>query len=166
MHCLSCTGVSAFRPKWVAVAAGTRSKRKLCSHSYRKNGAHFCGMRPRWWSKRKVTNWIDSGVASARRCTDEETGTLRSQRRGSRTMLQIACTALLLGLVSQISPAHDHSRPELNRWFDSLKSGKGPCCSVADGLAIADPDWESKDGHYGCSRTQRRPCPRFQPLPQ
>jgi hypothetical protein len=35
----------------------------------------------------------------------------------------------------------------LKPWFDSLKSGKGPCCSVADGLAVADPDWESKNGH-------------------
>lgn len=33
-------------------------------------------------------------------------------------------------------------------WFDSLKSSKGLCCSVADGMALADPDWDSKDGHY------------------
>ena len=36
----------------------------------------------------------------------------------------------------------------LKSWFDSLRSGKGPCCSDADGFAVADPDWESKDGHY------------------
>jgi hypothetical protein len=36
----------------------------------------------------------------------------------------------------------------LKPWFDSLKSGKGPCCSDADGTAVADPDWRSKDGHY------------------
>jgi hypothetical protein len=35
----------------------------------------------------------------------------------------------------------------LKPWFNSLKSGKGPCCSVADGLAVSDPDWE-KNGHY------------------
>ena len=29
-----------------------------------------------------------------------------------------------------------------------LRSGKGPCCSDADGSAVADVDWESKDGHY------------------
>ncbi len=29
-----------------------------------------------------------------------------------------------------------------------LKSGRGPCCSDADGDALADPDWESKSGHY------------------
>jgi hypothetical protein len=36
----------------------------------------------------------------------------------------------------------------LKPWFDSLRSGKGSCCSDADGVAIADPDWESKEGHY------------------
>lgn len=36
----------------------------------------------------------------------------------------------------------------LKPWFDSLRSHFGPCCSVADGIAIADPDWESHAGHY------------------
>ncbi len=36
----------------------------------------------------------------------------------------------------------------LKSWFDSLKSGKGPCCSDADGSAVSDVDWESKDGSY------------------
>lgn len=36
----------------------------------------------------------------------------------------------------------------LKPWFDTLKSGRGLCCSDADGSAVADPDWESKDGHY------------------
>jgi hypothetical protein len=36
----------------------------------------------------------------------------------------------------------------LKPWFDSLKSGKGPCCSVADGVALSDSDWDTKDGHY------------------
>ena len=36
----------------------------------------------------------------------------------------------------------------LKPWFDSLRSGKGPCCSDADGMAIADPDWDSREGHY------------------
>jgi hypothetical protein len=35
--------------------------------------------------------------------------------------------------------AHDHSRPELNSWFESLKSGKGPCCSGADGTGYPMP---------------------------
>ena len=40
------------------------------------------------------------------------------------------------------------STPEMKAWFDSLKSGLGPCCSDADGAAVSDVDWESKDGHY------------------
>ncbi|WP_441256247.1 hypothetical protein AB7Z32_12070 [Bradyrhizobium sp. 482_C4_N1_1] len=44
--------------------------------------------------------------------------------------------------------AHDHSRPELDSWFESLKSDKGPCCSNADGTALSDADWEVKDDHY------------------
>ncbi len=36
----------------------------------------------------------------------------------------------------------------LKPWFDHLASRKGLCCSMADGQAVADPDWESKDGHY------------------
>jgi hypothetical protein len=33
-------------------------------------------------------------------------------------------------------------------WFNSLASGKGLCCSFADGLTIQDVDWRTKDGHY------------------
>jgi hypothetical protein len=36
----------------------------------------------------------------------------------------------------------------LKSWFDKLKSGKGLCCSFADGVAVEDVDWETKDGHY------------------
>jgi hypothetical protein len=100
------------------------------------------------WSKRQVTNWIDSGGARARRYTD--TGNPNQQRR-SMTTLRIVCAALLLGGFSQFSHARDDGRyanSPLKPWFDSLKSGKGPCCSDADGYAVADPDWESKSGHY------------------
>ena len=44
--------------------------------------------------------------------------------------------------------AHDPSHPELNEWFNGLKSGVAPCCSFADGFAVSDVDWESKDGRY------------------
>jgi len=38
--------------------------------------------------------------------------------------------------------------PEIRAWFGHLASGKGLCCSFADGTAISDADWEVKDGHY------------------
>ena len=40
--------------------------------------------------------------------------------------------------------AHDPSHPELNEWFNRLASGKGLCCSFADGSVVSDVDWESK----------------------
>src|SRR5437879_7940652 len=45
-------------------------------------------------------------------------------------------------------PDSRYAASPLKPWFDSLKSGKGPCCSDADGSAVSDVDWESKDGHY------------------
>jgi hypothetical protein len=61
-----------------------------------------------------------------------------------------------LGLIALAAPfgyARDRGQfvntsAELKAWFDGLRSGKGPCCSDADGSAISDSDWESKDGHY------------------
>ncbi len=41
-----------------------------------------------------------------------------------------------------------YANSAMKPWFDSLKSGKGPCCSDADGTALSDVDWEAKDGHY------------------
>ena len=61
---------------------------------------------------------------------------------------------LLTALVSQLGHARDvdgryaAQNPELHQWFEGLKSGKGPCCSDADGTAVSDVDWESKGGHY------------------
>jgi hypothetical protein len=36
----------------------------------------------------------------------------------------------------------------LKEWFNQLSSGKGLCCSDADGTALSDVDWESKNGKY------------------
>jgi hypothetical protein len=41
-----------------------------------------------------------------------------------------------------------YANSPLKGWFDSLRSGKGPCCSDADGTALADVDWEAKGGRY------------------
>jgi hypothetical protein len=41
-----------------------------------------------------------------------------------------------------------YANSPLKSWFDSLKSQRGLCCSVADGVVVADPDWDSEDGHY------------------
>jgi hypothetical protein len=59
----------------------------------------------------------------------------------------IASTAVLVGAATARDDGRYANSP-LKSWFDSLRSGKGPCCSDADGSAVADVDWESKDGHY------------------
>lgn len=59
--------------------------------------------------------------------------------------------ALILALTVHFAYARDDGRyadSTLKPWFDSLRSGKGPCCSDADGSAISDADWESRNGHY------------------
>ena len=33
-------------------------------------------------------------------------------------------------------------------WFDHLASGKGLCCSFADGFSVQDVDWDTLDGRY------------------
>lgn len=64
-----------------------------------------------------------------------------------RTIPVVVAAVLAAGLVW----AHDDGRyanSPLKPWFDSLRSGRGLCCSNADGIAVSDPDWDSKDGHY------------------
>jgi hypothetical protein len=41
-----------------------------------------------------------------------------------------------------------HPSP-LKSWFESLHSkGGSPCCADADGTAIADADWDTRNGRY------------------
>src|ERR1700692_1066877 len=57
---------------------------------------------------------------------------------------------LMATLIGGVQARDDgrYSLSPLKPWFDGLWSGKGPCCSDADGFALSDPDWESKSGHY------------------
>jgi len=52
------------------------------------------------------------------------------------------------GLAHARDPDGRYAHSPLKEWFDSLRSGKGPCCSDADGSAVSDVDWESSNGHY------------------
>lgn len=112
-----------------------------------------------------MTNWINSGgdepcLCSARvdyvsceasRCEPCHGQIGRSTRR--RRAAKFGCAILLVALAAPFGHARDrgqfvNTNAELKAWFDGLRSGKGPCCSDADGSAISDSDWESKDGHY------------------
>jgi len=104
-----------------------------------------------------VSNWIDSGGNRPPLCTDDwETSDRRRDRRFRtrrlRTPLTLGLAALILALASHSGHARDpdgrYANSPLKQWFDTLKSGKGPCCSDADGSAVSDVDWESANGHY------------------
>ena len=61
-------------------------------------------------------------------------------------------TALILLVAMTVpSTARDDGRyaqSHLKGWFDQLRSGRGPCCSDADGSVLSDSDWEARGGHY------------------
>jgi hypothetical protein len=59
--------------------------------------------------------------------------------------LVVACLA---GNVTARDLDGRYANSPLKQWFDNLKSSRGLCCSMADGQSVADPDWDSKDGHY------------------
>jgi len=62
-----------------------------------------------------------------------------------------ALLIVLIVLCAQTALGRDdgrYSNSPLKPWFDSLRSHLGPCCSDADGVAVADPDWETHQGHY------------------
>jgi hypothetical protein len=126
---------------------------KAGAHSDRKTGGHFCGARAGCWSK-KVINWINSGGHAARRCTHEDVPGTAGRHRVVRSnkALSLGLLVLLSMASAQLVHARDpdgrYANSPLKQWFDSLRSGKGPCCSDADGSAVLDVDWESKNGHY------------------
>ena len=62
-------------------------------------------------------------------------------------LLAIAFTFVVTGAFPRDLDGKYAGSP-LKPWFDSLHSGKGPCCSDADGTALSDVDWESKGDHY------------------
>jgi hypothetical protein len=67
-------------------------------------------------------------------------------------LTNLAASALYLTtLVSNQLNARDDGRfanSPLKPWFDRLASGKGLCCSFADGVSVQDVDWDTQDGQY------------------
>ena len=66
--------------------------------------------------------------------------------------LRFSAVFVTILLILQSAYARDpdgrFANSPLKPWFEKLSSGKGPCCSDADGSVVLDSDWESKDGHY------------------
>ena len=69
-------------------------------------------------------------------------------------LLAVVAVVVLIALLFSvhISPARDldgrYASSPLHDWFNHLASGKGLCCSLADGESVADPDWRSAGDHY------------------
>ncbi len=70
--------------------------------------------------------------------------------RLSGSTLAAVALCMTMSVASYVS-AHDDGRyanEPLHAWFDQLASGKGLCCSFADGFSIQDVDWDTQDGRY------------------
>jgi hypothetical protein len=103
-----------------------------------------------------MSNWIEFGGGSPRQSGDAYLGNSQANpgiRRWNPT-LRMTCALLLAALAAPAMQARDldgryaGQNPELHQWFEGLRSGKGPCCSDADGTAVSDVDWETAGGHY------------------
>jgi hypothetical protein len=101
-----------------------------------------------------VTQWIKSGghVPPSHE-KNGKLGTFGRHRPGRwKEPLIAGGMLLMLPLAADPGAARDpdgrYANSPLKQWFDSLRSGKGPCCSDADGYALSDVDWESGNGHY------------------
>jgi hypothetical protein len=103
-----------------------------------------------------MSNWIDSGGDAPCQLCDAYLGESSATRGTARAKLplQLACALLLSVLAAPSMHARDldgryaAQNPELHQWFESLRSGKGPCCADADGSAVSDVDWDTAGGHY------------------
>jgi hypothetical protein len=102
----------------------------------------------------KVNHRIYAGGRVPRLQTEpNDSANANHRARRFASLLKIAAAILLAAAASDLGYARDrgqfgNSTPEMKAWFEGLRSGKGPCCSDADGTAVADVDWESHDGHY------------------
>ena len=100
-----------------------------------------------------MSNWINSGghVPSLATANDYR-GTTGRRADRRNTPLTLSLVVLLSVAAAKVGHARDpdgrYANSPLKQWFDSLRSGKGPCCSDADGSAVSDVDWESGNGHY------------------
>ena len=103
--------------------------------------------------EKQVTNWINSGGHVPRRYIENnncETTAGIAPAVGKYRWRSAVCCWRCRWLPVRPGPRPDgrYANSPLKQWFDSLKSGKGPCCSDADGSAVSDVDWESKSGRY------------------
>jgi hypothetical protein len=67
---------------------------------------------------------------------------------GSAVAVVALCTTLLMPSGGWARDDGRYANEPLHAWFDQLASGKGLCCSFADGFSIQDVDWDTRNGRY------------------
>jgi hypothetical protein len=74
----------------------------------------------------------------------------------NRIVNRIVAVAAFVGVIiaagANPAGARDDGRyanSPLKSWFDQLASGKGLCCSFADGVTIEDVDWDTANAKGG-----------------
>jgi hypothetical protein len=63
-------------------------------------------------------------------------------------LIALCVSVLVPSNVSARDPDGRYANSPLKSWFDQLASGKGLCCSFADGVSVQDVDWDTQDGRY------------------
>jgi hypothetical protein len=56
--------------------------------------------------------------------------------------------ALIFSAPVQARDDGRYAESPLRSWFDQLASGRGRCCSYADGVSVADVDWDVQGNSY------------------
>jgi len=96
-----------------------------------------------------MPRWL--GVSGATRL-DGRAGSIKEIRRGDELIMigRIFVSLMVLGLgLAQARDDGRYANSPLKPWFESLHSKDGiQCCDNADGMVLADVDWDIKDGHY------------------
>lgn len=71
--------------------------------------------------------------------------------RPLKLVIALIVWVVVTAIVMAAARARDDGRyanSDLKSWFNGLHSGRGLCCSVADGRTVADPDWGTEGNHY------------------
>lgn len=71
-------------------------------------------------------------------------------RRLTGLALTVVALCMLAAVPKGVSARDDgrYANSPLKAWFDQLASGKGLCCSFADGVSVEDVDWDTDNGRY------------------
>lgn len=63
-------------------------------------------------------------------------------------LVHLSCSPAIIHDLLRVRDDGRYAGSPLKEWFDGLHSGKGPCCSDADGSVLADVDWEVTSKGY------------------